>query len=107
MGYMGFYEYTRFTSEEVTTLDLIYRTIQLIGIRSGDVEGRLPWQLELSRFLVPMVAGYTAFQAFIVLFWEQWQQVKVRFLRRHGLYAVIVSLLPINCQTRLHIVFYS
>lgn len=83
LGFAGFYEHTRFTGEEVTTLDLIYRTIQLIGIRSGDVEGALPWQLELSRFLIPIVAGYTAFQALIALFRDQWQQVKVRFLRKH------------------------
>ncbi len=83
LGYFGFYEHSRAVGEDLTNLDLIYRSIQLIGIRSGDVEGMLPWQLEISRFLVPLVAGYTAFQALIALFRDQWHQVKVRFIKKH------------------------
>ncbi len=83
LGYIGFYIYSRNIGEEVTVLDLIYRSIQLIGIHSGDVEGKLPWQLEVARFLVPLVAGYMLFQALIAIFQDQWQQLKVRFLRNH------------------------
>ncbi len=82
LGYFGFYEYALIYDETVTIPDLVYRTVQLIGIRSGDLEGALPWQLEIARFLVPIVAGYTAFQAVISLFRDQWHQVKVRLLRR-------------------------
>jgi hypothetical protein len=83
LGYIGFYRYSLTVGEESTRLDLFYRSIQLITLESGDIENTVPWQLEVARFLVPAVAAYAAIQALILLFHEQWQQLRVRFLKRH------------------------
>ena len=54
LGYLGF---ARFSSENDRlwhTGDLLYRTLQLIILESGSVEGRINWMLETARFLLPL-----------------------------------------------------
>jgi voltage-gated potassium channel Kch len=83
LGYLGFYQHHILTGEESTHFDLLYRSIQLIVFESGDVGGLVPWQLEVARFLLPAVAGYAAIKALLTIFREQWQMLRVRFLRNH------------------------
>ncbi len=83
LGYMGFNLHATAIGEDSTGADFVYRSIRLIGFRSGDVKGPLSWQLEVSRFLVPLLAAYAAIQGLIALFHDQWQQLRVRFLKNH------------------------
>jgi hypothetical protein len=83
LGYVGFYKYSLSTSESSTVLDLIYRSIQLMVFESGDVEGGVPWQLEIARFLMPAVAGYAAIQAILSIYRDQWQIYRIRYLKNH------------------------
>ena len=83
LGYMGFYKYSLSIGESSTVFDLIYRAIQLTVFESGDVEGRLPWQLETARFLMPAVAGYAAIQAILVIYRDQWQIYRIRYRKNH------------------------
>jgi len=83
LGYIGFYRHSMAVGEVSTRLDLFYRSIQLITFESGDIETLVPWQLEVARFLVPAVAAYAAIQALISIFHEQWQLLRIRFLKKH------------------------
>jgi voltage-gated potassium channel Kch len=83
LGYIGFYRYSIAIGERSTTLDLLYRAIQLTVFESGDVEGALPWQLEVARFLMPAVAGYAAIQAILAIYRDQWQIFRIRYHKNH------------------------
>ncbi len=83
LGYIGFYRYSLAIGEGSTIFDITYRTVQLMILESGDVGGTIPWQLEAARFLMPAVAAYAAIQALLAVFSQQWQLLKVRFLKNH------------------------
>jgi len=83
IGYIGFSRHSATVGDGSTGWDIFYRTIQLIVFESGNVEGSLPWQLELARFLLPAVAGYAAIQALLAIFRDQWQLFKLRFVKNH------------------------
>lgn len=83
LGYIGFYEYSMAAGENKTGRDLLYRSLQLILLASGDMEGTVPWKLEVARFLMPAMAAYAAIQALIVIFSKQWQLLRIRFLKNH------------------------
>ncbi len=84
LGYIGFYRYSLVTGQESTILDIFYRAMQLIVMQSGDVEGFVPWQLNMARYLLPILAAYAAIQALLAVFREQWQQLMIRFARNHA-----------------------
>lgn len=83
LGYIGFSRYSLALGDDSTKLDIFYRAVQLIVFESGDVEGPVPWQLEIARFMMPAVAAYTAIQALLAIFNKQWQLLKARFLKNH------------------------
>ncbi len=83
LGYMGFFRHSLAVGEELTGLDHLYRAVQLTVLESGNVKGPVPWQLQVSRFLMPVLAGYTAIQALLAIFRDQWQLLRVRFLKNH------------------------
>jgi len=83
LGYIGFSRHSATVGDGSTGWDIFYRTIQLIVFESGNVEGSLPWQLEVARFLLPSVAGYAAIQALLAIFRDQWQLFKLRFVKNH------------------------
>ena len=83
LGYIGYFFYVIQTGEDVTRLDLLYRSVQLIALESGDMEGFIPWPLEIARFLMPALAAYAAIQAILSIFSQQWQLFRVRFFKNH------------------------
>jgi hypothetical protein len=83
LGYIGFRRYYLIIGEDKTGWDTLYRTMQLISAESGYLEGHIPWQLEVARFLLPVVAAYTAARAIVAIFSEQWQLLKLRFIKNH------------------------
>lgn len=62
--------------------DIAYRTLQLIPLNSGDVDGAA-WPLDVARFLIPILAAWTAVRAFLGLFRDRWQQILVRTWSDH------------------------
>ncbi len=84
LGYAGFSRHSLAVGEASTVADTFYRALQLIVLQSGDVAGPLPWQLQVSRFLMPAVAGYAAIQALLAIFREQWHLLGLRFARDHA-----------------------
>jgi hypothetical protein len=83
LGYIGFSRYSVAIGEQNTGWDFFYRAVQLIVLESGNIQGALPWQLEVARFLLPAVAGYAAVQALLAVFRDQWQRFRVRFIKNH------------------------
>jgi len=64
--------------------DVLYATLQLYILQmDSSVQPPVAWELNLARFLAPVVAGYTAVQALAELFAEQLQSLRLRLLRNH------------------------
>ncbi len=83
LGYLGFFRHSLAVGEELTGMDHLYRAIQLTVLESGNVKGPVPWELQVARFLMPALAGYTAIQALLAVFRDQWQLLRARFLKNH------------------------
>lgn len=84
LGYVGFSRYSAAVGDHAGFWGHLYRDLQLIVLQSGDVPGPLPWTLNVARFLVPAVAGYTAIQALLAVFREQWRLVGLRMVHDHA-----------------------
>jgi hypothetical protein len=82
LGCIGFALNASKAGRSARFFDAAYRTLQLIPMNSGDVDGA-PWQLEMARFLIPLLAAWTAIRALLSLFHDRWQQFLLRFWRRH------------------------
>lgn len=83
LGFVGLQIHAKLSGLDKTVLDQIYLLLQLIVLESGNVEGSVPWQLEIARFVLPVLAGYTAIQAFVSIFRYQWQLIKIKFYKNH------------------------
>ncbi len=83
LGFVGFRKYALVTESYQTNLDAIYLALQLFVLQSGSVPGPKSWELEIARLLAPFVAGYTAILALAALFIEQFQSLRLHFMRHH------------------------
>ncbi len=83
LGYFGFFIFTIENGEGWTAGDIIYRTLQLVTMNSGAVDGEVNWMLETARFSLPMLTAYTVLQALMHLFLEQTQKLRLRRLQDH------------------------
>jgi hypothetical protein len=88
LGYLGF----RDAYPGYSTTELLYRSLQLFALESGALprESAAPLALEIARILAPVVAGYAAIRAVILLFGEELAFLGRRFLLRD--HVVIVGL---------------
>ncbi len=83
LGYIGFPRFFEAEGTQFTNFDLLYRSLQLIALEAGAVKGIVPWQLNVARFLMPMLAAYAAIQALLAIFSKQWQMFMIRFYKNH------------------------
>jgi hypothetical protein len=83
LGYAGFAQYAKDGALDWSAGDILYRTLQLVVLESGSVEGRVNWSLETARFLLPALTAYTALQAVMHLFREQTQWLRLWRLQDH------------------------
>lgn len=83
LGVVGFARHTAWHSLDLTPFDWVYLTFQLIPLNSGGVEPPVPLELEIARFLLPLLAAAAAVQAFLRIFREQIHTLKLPLLRRH------------------------
>jgi len=84
LGYVGFSKHFAALGETRSPADLFYLSVQLFVLESGAVSAPVSWELEVARLLAPGVAVYTAVQALAVIFREQLQLLRVRFLADHA-----------------------
>jgi len=83
LGYIGFTRYTLAMGHARAPLDNFYLALQLFTLESGAVPGPLPPELQVARLLAPTALAYTAVKALLVVFHEQLQLFRVRFLKDH------------------------
>ena len=83
LGYIGFNKYFIALGQSRSTFDIIYLTLQLFVMESGSMSSPISWELELARWLTPALAAYTAVRAIAVIFHEQLQLFRVRFISDH------------------------
>jgi len=83
LGFSGLARYAALNGESQSLLDLVYRLLQLITLESGGVPRPIPWQLEIARFGLPILAAWTAVRAAMTLFREQAARLSLRFWKNH------------------------
>jgi hypothetical protein len=83
LGYIGFATYFTAAGEGRTPWDIFYLTLQLFVLESGGVPGEIGWQLQIARLLAPALTVYTAAQALALIFQEQLQILRLRFMKGH------------------------
>lgn len=83
LGYVGFERLLAAAGDPASSFDLIYLTLQLFVLESGSVDGPVPWQLGLARFLAPAVAAYTAIKGLTFLFRDHLTGLRARRQRNH------------------------
>jgi hypothetical protein len=83
LGYIGFSIYMADLKMPATPLDLLYLDLQLLTINWGFTPGIMNLQLEIARWLMPALAGYTVFKGLAVFFDEQSTYLRLAFIRNH------------------------
>src|ERR671924_45830 len=83
LGMDGFRQHFDASGEDRSPTDILYLTLQLFTLKSGDTATPTPWQLDVARFLAPAVALSAALYALASVFREQLQLLRTRFWRRH------------------------
>ncbi len=63
-------------------IDVFYSAFQFRSF-GGSTIGTLPWPLEIARWLMPVVTGFAAFEAFGAVFRDRVREVQSRALRDH------------------------
>ena len=82
-GYLGFSRHAVIHGYSSSVFDYLYRSAQLIVMQSGDVPQPVPWQLDIARFMLPLLAAYTAVQALVSVFNEQLHFIRARYMKNH------------------------
>jgi len=83
LGLFGFQQHAIATGESRTLLDMAYESLRLFTLEFDVDSGPIPWQLEIARFLAPLILTYTAFTAVLAIFRDQVQLLRARWLRGH------------------------
>ena len=82
LGYVGLVRYYRATGEPQSLFEFLYQTIQIFSLGLG-VGGEIPWELDLARFLGPMVLAVAGVKALLAIFEEQLEWHRARRLTDH------------------------
>jgi voltage-gated potassium channel Kch len=82
-GWIGFVRYFAQQGEVQSPWHLLYLTIQLFVLQSGAVSGPIPPELNAARFLAPVVPGWAAVRALVVVFGDQLLTLRARRMRDH------------------------
>jgi hypothetical protein len=77
LGYIGYLK-----AGKTLFTDILYRIFQLF-VLSFDTSIMLNGALEAARWLAPSIAAYAGIKALIAIFSEQFQLLKIRFLKKH------------------------
>lgn len=64
-------------------LSKLYLTLQLAALESGGITTPISVELEIARYLLPALVAYTTLSALASLFREQFQLLRLLFIREH------------------------
>jgi hypothetical protein len=82
LGYIGHSQYFAEIGETHSVAERFYRSIQLFSLETT-VSGTAGWELQVARFMAPILAVYTGIQALASIFREQLQLFRLRFMKNH------------------------
>lgn len=82
-GFLGFERYLSSRPESWTTTTVIYQTLKLFLLETGEMPPPLPWELEVARFMAPALTAYATWQVVARVFYEQLQVFRARRMRGH------------------------
>jgi hypothetical protein len=83
LGLIGFIHHAALLQLNTTFWDHLYLTFQLVSFNSGAVENPIPLELNIARFLIPLLTGAAALKAFWSIFREQLQMAQLLRLQNH------------------------
>ncbi|NUQ64997.1 MAG: NAD-binding protein [Pirellulales bacterium] len=83
LGCAGFAKSAAAAGEAVSWVSVVYRTLQLFVMEFNSTAGPLPWELDVARFLAPIVPAWAVIQAGLVVFGQQLEAFNLRRNRRH------------------------
>jgi|GEM_PF-3856679 len=81
-GY-GFLTYSIVHQLSWNFTEIFYRSLQLIVLESGSVDGPMNLYLDIARFSLPALTGITALQAVSVFFYHQLLGFRLMLIRNH------------------------
>ena len=105
LGCIGWARYLpqRYGGNHVGFSDAVYWSVKDFTMNSPDQPG-LPWELDIARFLAPMVAGWGVLTALALLYRDRVQQMKIPLMRGHvvicGLGAYVGTVFLRNLQEK-------
>ncbi|MFX0208004.1 MAG: NAD-binding protein, partial [Candidatus Hodarchaeota archaeon] len=82
LGYTGFEKLAEKQNSYSSPSTNFYNVLKLF-ILDYDFDTRIPWELEVARFLAPAFLVYAGFKAFLLVFQENIQMLRLRFYRNH------------------------
>ncbi len=83
IGISGFVKQSSAEGVDRELLDNLYLTIQLGTLDYSGSSGPMNWQLQLARFVVPLLAAGTVLQAASVVFREEFRRYRLRYAKGH------------------------
>jgi len=83
LGYLGFREHLSALSADRSFTSTLYLTLQLFVLGSGAVSLPIPWELDLARFLAPVLPAYATAKVLGRIFFEQFHELRLRAFRDH------------------------
>lgn len=82
LGMVGFTDHYAAAGVRLTVLDAFYRSLQLFVLEWGGIDAPVPVALQAARLLAPLVAGFAAAKALVVLFRDELDRLRLRFTWR-------------------------
>ncbi len=87
LGITGFLKQSEDSGDPRSFLDQLYLTLQLATLDYSGSSGPMNWQLQLCRFIVPLMAAGTVLQAASVVFLEEFNRFRIRRSSGHTVVA--------------------
>lgn len=85
LGYIGFRQFWVDQGKDYPALALLYESLQLFVLESGDASGPVNPTLEIARWLAPAVTVYAAVKAILTLLSDKLLRLRARRWRGHTL----------------------
>jgi hypothetical protein len=84
LGWIGFDDHLDRLGDPHNLLDSLYRALGLFTLEGGDLDGRVPWEIQIARFLAPLTVFAAAVGATLSVFHGEVLRLRAHwFVRDH------------------------
>jgi hypothetical protein len=80
---IGFFKYFTLHNEPKSLVTALYNAFWAFNIEPGNLSSPIPWELEIARWVSPVIAMYAVLLGFAALFKDQVRLFTLGFLRNH------------------------